>query len=145
MELCKMKEIALPSGATLKISHTPFEVSLALNEAVIEELKGMDFSSETEMLKIYKDLFCIGFSSKKIKECLWKCFERCTYNSGKGDFRIDKHTFDPEESRQDYATVCMEVAQYNIAPFVKAHSAKFSQVLESLKSSPESKSQATPS
>jgi len=140
-------KFSLPSGAILTIHHTPFDVSLALNEAVIEELKNLDFSSNTEMLKIYKDLFCTGFSSKKIKECLWKCFERCTYDSrtGAGDLKIDKNTFEPDEARQDYATVCMEVAQYNIRPFVKAHSALFSQALESLKSSPESKPQTTPS
>jgi len=140
-----VKEVELPSKAILKIHHTPFEVSLALNEAVIEELKGLQFDSQTDMLKIYKDIFCTGFSSKKIKECLWKCFERCTYNSGNGDLKIDKNTFDPMDARQDYAAVCMEVAQYNIAPFVKAHSAKFFQALESLKSSPESKPQTTPS
>lgn len=139
------KEVALPSGAILKIWHTPFEVSLALNEAVVEELKSLDFNAQTDMLVIYKNLFCLGFSSKKIKECLWKCFEKCTYNSGKGDLRVDKQTFDPEESRQDYASVCMEVAKYNILPFVKTHSAAFSQILESLKSSPESKPPVTPS
>ena len=111
-----MQEVKLPSGAILKIGHTPFEISLALNEAVIEELKNIDVTADTEMLVIYKNLFCVGFSSPKIKECLWKCFERCTYNSGKGDFRIDKNTFDPIDARQDYAEVCMEVAKYNIAP-----------------------------
>lgn len=140
-----MMEVSLPSGAILKMMDTPFKVSLALNEAVIEEMKGIHFSSETEMLAIYKDLFCTGFSSKKIKDCLWKCFERCTYNSGNGDFRITEATFEPLDARQDYADICMEVAKYNILPFVKSRSAKFSQILESLKSSPESKSQVTPS
>lgn len=140
-----MHEHKLPSGAILKIGHTPFEVSLALNEAIVEELKNVVISSDMEMATLYKDLFCMGFSSQKIKACLWKCFERCTYNSGKGDLRIDHQTFEPMEARQDYAEVCMEVAKYNIAPFVKSHFAKFSQVLETLKASPESKPKTTPS
>lgn len=140
-----MKEVICPSGAVLKIGHTPFEESLALNEAVIEELKTVSISSETEMATLYKELFCIGFSSKKIKAALWVCLSRCTYNSGNGDLKIDKGTFDPVNTRQDYATVCMEVAKENITPFTKTHSVAFFQVLESLKSSPELKPQTTPS
>jgi hypothetical protein len=140
-----MKPITLPSGAILKIGHTPFEVSLNLNKALLEEMKQVEFHSEGDITNLLKNLVCVGFSSKKIEECLWECFKRCTYDSGKGDFRIDKATFDPEEARQDYADVCMEVAKHNISPFVKAHSAKFSQILENLKSSPESSTKTTPS
>lgn len=140
-----MKEVTLPSGAILKIGHTPWEISLALSEAVAEEFKGVAIKSDLEMATIYKDIFCTLFPSKKLKECLWKCFERCTYNSGKGDFRIDKQTFEAEEARQDYFTVCLEVGKQNIAPFVKAHSAGFFHILESLKNSQESKPQTTPS
>lgn len=140
-----MLEITLPSGSVLKITQTPFADSMALNEAIIEELKGINISSDVDVGMVYKDLFCAGFSSKKIKACLWKCFERCTYNSGKGDLRIDKDTFEPNEFRQDYAEVCMEVAKYNVLPFVKAHSAKFFQILGSLQSSQESKPATTPS
>jgi len=140
-----MQEHKLPSGAILKIHHTPFEVSLGLNEVILAELKNFVVSSDIEMGQYYKDLLCVGFSSPAIKASLWKCFEHCTYNSGKGEFRIDKSTFDPIEARQDYAEVCILVAKYNIDPFVKAHSAKFSAVLEMLKSSPESKQQTTPS
>ena len=140
-----MKEHTLPSGAILRISSTPFADSMALNEAIIEELKGVEFTSETEMLVIYKNLFCIGFSSKKIKAALWKCFERCTYDSGKGPLKIDKDTFEPEEARQDYVAVCLEVTKHNVLPFVKAHSAVFSQMSEILQGDPGSKQQTTPS
>jgi hypothetical protein len=145
LEACLNKEVTLPSGAMLVIGHTPFAESLALNEAVIEELKSISFTSQTEMGTLYKDLFCVGFSSKKIKDALWQCFKRCTYDSGKGALKIDKDTFEPEEARQDYPEVCMEVAKANIVPFVKAHSQKFFLILENLKNSPESKPQVTPS
>jgi|SRR6185312_5167261 len=140
-----MKELKMPSGAILRILDIPFAEALALNEAVVEELKGISFSSETEMGVLYKDLFCVGFSSKKIKACLWECFKRCTYDSGKGPLKIDHQTFEKEDLRQDYAEVCMEVAKAAIAPFVKAHSQKFFQILGALQASPESKSQPNPS
>lgn len=135
-----MKEINLPSGAILKIGNIPFEEAMTLNEALIEELKNVSFNSSKEMGELYKDLFCIGFSSKKIKASLWECFKRCIYSSPLGDLKIDKDTFQPEESRQDYAQVCLEVAKHVMLPFVKAHSAMFFQVLGILQNSQELKS-----
>jgi hypothetical protein len=140
-----LPEITLPSGAILKISKIPFADAMAVNEAVIEELKSVSIKSDRERGELYKDLFCVGFSSQRIKSCLWKCFSRCTYNSGKGELRIDKDTFEPEDARQDYAEVCMEVAKAAVLPFVKAHSAKFFLILEMLNNSQESEAQATPS
>jgi hypothetical protein len=140
-----MKEIKLPSGAILKITHTPFADSWAFNEAVLEEVKALNINSKTDVMEIYKSVLCVGFSSPKIKSALWKCFERCTYNSGKGEFRITQDTFEPEEARQDYTQVCIEVAKYNIGPFVKAHSSLFNQAQEILKNSQLSKPQTTPS
>lgn len=123
-----IKEVKLPSGATLKIGLPPFEVSLALKEAVLEEGRTIAITSKTEMAEVYKDLFCIGFSSKKIKACLWECFKYCQYNNGQsGDLKIDKDTFEPLPAREDYMTVCMEVAKANIHPFVKSLYAEYGQ------------------
>ncbi len=138
-----MIEVTLPSGAILKIGTIPWPEALALNESVVEELKDLEIKAETEMLSLYKSLFCTGFSSQKIKIALWKCMGRCTYNCGSGDLKIDQTTFEPEESRQDYIQVCMEVAKAACFPFVKAHSAEFSQILENLKSSLGSKLKKT--
>lgn len=140
-----MTEISLPSGAVLKLGKIPFAEAMELNEAVIEELKSIHFTSDTEMATLYKDLFCTGFSSKKIKSALWKCMARCIYNGGIGELKIDKDTFEPEEARQDYASVCMEVAKFAMLPFLKPHSVAFYQILESLKGSPESKGAPSPS
>jgi len=139
-----VKSIHLPSGAVLKLGHTPFEESYALNEAFLKELKKIKFDSETEMSVVFKDVFCVGFSSPKIKKALWTCFKRCIYSSEKGDLKIDKDTFEPVEAREDYITVCMEVAKHNIGPFVKTHFSELSQVLDKLKASPEPKSKTTP-
>lgn len=140
-----MTDIPLPSGAVLKIGLVPFSDAMALNEAIAEELTKIAIDSETEMASVYKDLFFIGISSPKIKSALWKCMGKCIYNSGKGDLKIDKDSFEPEEARQDYLTVCTEVGKRVIGPFVKSHSAVFFLILEQLKGSQKSKPPATPS
>lgn len=120
----------MPSGAVLKIGVSPFEVSKALYQAILEEAKAVAFVSTTEMASVYKDIFCVGLSSKKIEACLWECFKKCIYNSGKGDLKIDKDTFEPVEARSDYVAVCIAVAKENIDPFVKGLYAEYSQFFE---------------
>ena len=127
MEAC-LKEINLPSGAVLKIGNTPFEASLALKEAVMEELKALPFKADADVTDVIKNLYCISFSSQKIKTALWECLKRHTYNSGQGDLKITSQTFQPAEARQDYETVCMEVTQAELAPFGKQGFAKFARL-----------------
>ncbi len=129
-----MKEIKLPSGAVLKITPSPFSDSRALYQAILKEAKDIPINSKVDMAAVYKDLFCIGFSSPEIEKCLWACFQRCTYNAGNGDLRIDEKTFEPVERRDDYMKVCMEVTKENVLPFVKSLYAmwlKFSETTES--------------
>ena len=120
-----MKEITLPSGAILKIQIAPFADAKALYQAVLDELKIVQMSSSTDMTSVFKDLSCIGFSSKKIESCLEQCFKRCLYN----DLKLDKDTFEPVDSRQDYIVVCLAVAKENIMPFMKGLYAEFQQFL----------------
>jgi len=127
-----MKQITLPSGAILKITPSPFTDAKALYQAVLEEVRFLNLDAKTEMASVYKDLFCVGFSSKKIEAGLWKCFERCTYNSGNGDLKIDKDTFEPIAARDDYWTVCMEVAKENIHPFAKSLYAEYGHILATM-------------
>lgn len=116
-----MKEVELPSGAILKINQSPFEVSLALKEAIIEELKSITFGKDTDVTDAIKNLYCISFSSQKIKSALKECLKRHTYN----DLKIDSQTFESLDSRQDYETVCMEVTKAEISPFGKEGFVKF--------------------
>jgi hypothetical protein len=124
-----MKELKLPSGAVLKIQVSPFSVSKALYQALLKELKDIPISAKTEVSSLYKDLFCIGFASPVIESCLWKCFERCTYNYGAGDFKIDDQTFESVERRDDYMMVCMEVAKENVLPFAKSLYAEYQRIM----------------
>lgn len=124
-----MKEITLPSGAVLKMTHTPFAVSKALYQAILEEMKGLKMSHEMEVSSVLKEIFCIGFSSKKVETALWECLKRCTYNNGAGDLKIDDTTFEPIAAREDYSLVCIEVMRENISPFMKGLYAELPRIL----------------
>ncbi len=132
--MSEIKEIKLPSGATLKIHPAPFSVAKALCQAILKESKGISVHSKTDLMSIYKEMFCIGFSSESIEKCLWDCFKRCTYNHGAGDLKIDDQTFEPLNAREDYMTVCMEVAKENITPFTKSLMQEFSRILSTIES-----------
>lgn len=129
-----MREVKLPSGAVLKITVSPFTTAKNLYQALLKELKNVQISTKTELASIYKELFCIGFSSPEIEACLWECFKRCTYNGGAGDLKIDDQTFEPVERRDDYMMVCMEVAKDNILPFAKSLYAEYLRITETVAS-----------
>jgi hypothetical protein len=131
-----MKEINLPSGAILKITLAPFIDAKALYQAVLDEIKSINIATNPDMASVFKDLACIAFSSKKIEQCLEVCFKRCTYDSGKGDLKIDQNTFEPVEARSDYMAVCMNVAKENILPFMKSLYAEYQQFLAMLPNVP---------
>ncbi len=127
-----MNEVVLPSGAKLVITLPDFEVSKALFQAVAEEAKGLRLDPKAEVdVNVWKDLFCTFLCSKKIEMCLWECMKRATYNG----LKIDKETFEKEDSRDDYFTVCYEVGKKSILPFSKSLYAKYSHILEILKNS----------
>ena len=109
-----MKEVKLPSGAVLKITPSPFATAKALYQTLLKEGRSIAVSSKTDLASIYKDLFCIGFSSPEVEAALWECMKRCTYDNGNGEFKIDDKTFEPLSSRDDYLSVCMEVAKENV-------------------------------
>jgi len=115
----------LPSGGTLKIEIAPFSDAKALYQAVLEELKGVHIGAKDEVANLFKDVACIGFSSKKIEAALEQCFKRCTVDYGQGDLKIDGSTFEPVERRDDYLVVCMNVAKENILPFGKSLYAEY--------------------
>jgi hypothetical protein len=125
------KSVTLPSGAELRITVSPFPISKALYQAVMEEMKAVRLDPSAEIdANLFKDLLCIATSSKKIEGCLEKCFERSLYNGRK----IDTETFEPVEARDDYLAVCWEVAKENILPFTKSLYAQYAPLLEKLRS-----------
>lgn len=141
----KFREVKLPSGAVLKVKAAPFSDAKALYHAVLEEGKDVDISNKVEMPSLLKSVFLAGFASKKIEECLWACFEKCIYNYGKGDLKIDKDSFEPVQNREDYAKICLEVAEENIRPFVKGLYAEYLQILMMIESIQASRPKTTTS
>lgn len=132
-----MKEVKLPSGAILKITPSPFAEARALYQAALREFKGINIGSGVELSVLYKELFCTGFSSPEIEAKLWECFKRCTYDNGKGDLKIDAATFEPVDAREDYLSVCMEVAKENVGPFMKSLLREYKSALAMTEKAPE--------
>lgn len=132
----QLREIKLPSGATLKVQPSPFAISKALYQALLKEAKEVPFDTKMEMATLWKNLFCIAFSSPTIEACLQECFKRCTFNGGAGDIKIDENTFEPVERRDDYMKVCVEVAKENVLPFVKSLYAEYQHISAILETTP---------
>lgn len=126
-----LKVVKLKSGMELKINPAPFEVSESLFRAISEEMKNMKIESELPDVNFFKDIFCQGISSDKIRACTWACMDHALYNG----LRITKDTFTPVAAREDYLEICFEVVKENIAPFTKNLYAQFSQVVGILKKS----------
>jgi hypothetical protein len=120
----------LPSGAELLINIAPFADAKALYQALFEELKGVKLDAEMDIgPDLIKDLFCIGFSSKKVESALAACMKRSAYNG----LKITDETWEPTEAREDYWQACIEVARANIAPFAKSLLREYSPILGALK------------
>lgn len=125
-----MTEIKLPSGAMLMINPAPFADAKALYQAMLKEVKQISFDPKTDIdTEFIKNVFCTGFSSEIIEAKVWECMKRCTYNKEK----LVPDIFEPVEARDDYFTVCFEVAKENIAPFTKSLYAQYSHILDLLK------------
>ena len=123
-----MREVSMPSGAVVKINAAPFVDSKNLYQALLRELKDVKIDTKMEVAELYKELFCRGFSSPEIEQCLWKCLERCTYNSKGADLRINKDTFESIQAREDFMAVCIEVVKDNVGPFIKSLWQEFSRM-----------------
>lgn len=140
------KEVKLPSGAVLKLASAPFATSKALYQALLKEMKAVNIGSKGELGDTMKNIMCAGFSSPEVERCLEACMGHCLYDDGKGRCaKIDKDTFEPLAAREDYTSVCIEVAQENVSPFGKSLFALYCQMLASAESTPALRPQTTPS
>lgn len=124
------RKVTLPSGAELDIQLRPFAESRALYQAFLEEAKSLKLDPAAEVdVNMWKDLACLALSSKRVEEAIWVCFKGCLYKK----IQISLDTFEPEEAREDYFTVMMEVARENVLPFTKSLFVQYAAVLGQLK------------
>jgi hypothetical protein len=113
----------MPSGAELEIALAPFQDAKTLCKKVARELKTIKMDGKEEIFDdkmninpmLIKDALLTVIDSEEIEEAISVCMKRCTYKG----VRIDKDSFDSEESRGDYFQVCYEVAKENLLPFMK--------------------------
>lgn len=118
----ELKEITLPSGVILTITVPPFAVAKNLYQAVLEEAKALKISGEDEIdVNLFKDLFCVGLSSKKIDAALKECLKYSLYDN----LKITDDLFENVKAREDYLTICMEVGKEAVLPFTKSLSVLF--------------------
>jgi hypothetical protein len=116
--------IKLPSGAELKITVAQFGISKNLYQAILEEMKNLKIDAKTEIdANLFKDIFCVSLSSKKIERALEECMKKCLYKG----MKIDADTFEPVDAREDYLQVCLEIGKANVMPFFRQASALLSQ------------------
>jgi hypothetical protein len=140
-----MREVVFDNGHVLRINVASFSEAKALFEAVTAELRGVPVTSQTQILTLFKDLFCTGFSSRAIDSAIWPCFARCTYGEGEGVFpKVTKATFEPEATRENYTRAYAEVLKENVGPFAKDLSYLLEQVSNAVESYQKSLSEEKP-
>lgn len=107
----------LPSGAKLEVQLAPFADSKALYQAFAMEATKLKVDATVELdVNLFKDIAAVALSSREIEKAMWVCMKRCLYKGAP----ITPETFEPVEAREDYLPACMEVAQENVAPFMKS-------------------------
>lgn len=131
------RELTLPSGKTLLIQPADFKTAKDLYKAFAEEFLKLDINEDTDVKwGVIKNLVCSALASDKIEKCLWECFKTVTIDK----LKIDQQTFEPVDARDDWFTVCMEVARDNVLPFTRSLMPWFLVLLEKARSSLESES-----
>lgn len=126
-------EFTSGSGVKVRINPADFEDAMDLQSVILSEaskaefsLKGLD--SEIELSGFIKAAMSVA-ASKDVREILFKCLVRCTYDGQK----ITKATFDDVNARKDYYEVVMACLKENLTPFFEGLCSKLSPFLAQVK------------
>lgn len=142
-------EKKLPSGASVMITLSDFDVCDRLLIAVSKELEGVginlglkngslsDFMSmdldKDAALNTLKNAVLKLTSSTLIRPVLWECMERVVYTSAKGQkAKVTQQTFQDETARGDWPIVAKEVLVANLLPFFPGASSKLSTLAKAI-------------
>lgn len=106
------RTVQLPSGVEAIVNVAPFKDSNRLFQAISREWKGTTLNLDPKGMT---GLFFAALSSIDVEKALWPCLHRCLYNGEK----ITADTFEPEETREDFMPLCLEVIVDNVLPFMK--------------------------
>lgn len=136
------REVKLPSGRILKITPAPFTEARALYQALLEEGKGLRLDPQADVdVNLYKDIFCVALSSRKVESCVWECMKRATID----DVKITNEQFEKVEHREDYILTCFEVAKDNVQPFMKSLFASYQDIIQKMNGALASRFETIPS
>lgn len=120
---CNLQELLCETTLAINI---PFEYALRSLTLVFAEKQAENPNTSLNDLQISDLLAAEGvpdilarsmlaiISSKKIKNCIFKCLERSRYNGE----AIKPSLFEREESRQDYFPIFKECIRANVMPFI---------------------------
>ena len=121
-----MQGFTLVSGAKLEETESSFNDAYALEKSLISAIKETNLSG----FQVKKDIFDMDIdvllkailvmaTSPQVEQCLFKCFERATYNG----LRINRGLFDDPkiglQIREDFHEICLKVAEVNCRPFLQ--------------------------
>lgn len=133
------KKFALPSGAQLVVTVSPFGDAMSLLKETMKTLKGMNLSKD-DLGKEMKDLIgspstvslilerVISFTtSDGVEAALFRCFKCATYipvgsPTEHPGIKVTPNLFDnPDhgsDAREDYAQMVVHLLEVNCAPFL---------------------------
>lgn len=106
--MANMKEYKLESGNVLKFGYASFEDGMALMQAVAKATaSGGGLANEMQALGL--------ISNPDVLACIFACLKKCFYQ----DKKIERVTFELEETRPDFVPVAIYVMNENINVFTK--------------------------
>lgn len=113
------ESVTLASGAQLQITSAPFKDAHALHKALLAAAKGIPLAADPfkQDVSVLKDIVINAATSDDVEACLFRCFERVTYDGLK--LKVDLFD-DPkigDKVRTDFYLIAWEVARHNCAPF----------------------------
>lgn len=134
-------KVILPSKAVLELTMGTIEecdnlLNAFLNEAqnvginLGKDFKGLESFGEmdvnSDMVNTMKNAFCQIVKSKAVKEAVFVCGKRGTYNNAP----LSKDSFEPETARGDYLIAIKEVVWFNLSPFFVNLNSKLSAIIQ---------------
>lgn len=125
--MTKLIEKKLPSGKIMKLNISTFDNGTNLYQTILKEGQTLKMDAATDLdEKLLIQIAMLALSSKAIEKAIHDCFDKVVIDGEK----LTKDYFEPEENREDYFTVLLEVTKVNLKPFMKGLYAQFSQLFQ---------------
>ena len=126
-------------GNSLNITMASFDEAMELKRALAESIKESKLDISPEVLEGEVDAKTIGTLvnailsvgiSRRFEQALFTCAKRATFNNK----RVNKDLFEAADMRAYYYPIAIEIIKFNVSPFFKGLSSKFSTLIDQAKS-----------